>query len=69
MPHTTKTGEAKLVRKCTYPLTSLGCVKRVYTDLAVIDVTAKGFVVREMVPGMTLAELQKITDAPLSLAA
>lgn len=68
MPHTTKSGEAKLVRKCTYPLTSLGCVKRVYTDLAVIDVTANGFVVREMVPGMTLAELQKITDAPLSLA-
>jgi 3-oxoadipate CoA-transferase beta subunit len=68
MDHTTKTGESRLVRRCTYPLTAVGVVKRVYTNLAVIDVTDDGFAVREMVPGMTLDELQKVTDAPLRLA-
>jgi len=66
MTHTTKTGEFKLVDEISYPATALGCVKRVYTDLAVIDITAKGFCVREMCPGMTLAELKKRTGAPLS---
>jgi 3-oxoadipate CoA-transferase, beta subunit len=68
MEHTTKTGEAKLVRRCTYPLTAPGAVKRVYTNLAVLDVTADGFVVLDMVKGMTLADLQKVTDAPLRMA-
>lgn len=69
MEHTTKSGESKLVRKCTYPLTAPGAVKRVYTNLAVLDVTPDGFAVVDMVPGMTLAELQKVTDAPLRMAA
>ena len=59
MDHVTKNGESRLVRRCTYPLTAVGVVKRVYTNLAVIDVTDDGFAVREMVPGMTLDELQK----------
>ena len=69
MDYTTKTGESRLVRRCTYPLTALTCVKRVYTNLAVLDVTDGGFAVREMVPGLTLDELQKVTDAPLHMAA
>jgi len=68
MEHTTKSGEAKLVRRCTYPLTAPGAVKRVYTNLAVLDVTPTGFAVVDMVPGMTLADLQKVTDAPLRAA-
>ena len=69
MPHTSKKGESKLVQKCSLPLTALGCVKRVYTDLAVIDVTERGFEVREMIPGMTLDALQEKTGAPLRMAA
>jgi 3-oxoadipate CoA-transferase, beta subunit len=65
MEHQTKSGESRLVRCCTYPLTALGVVKRVYTNLAVLDVTAEGFAVREMVEGLTLDALQKLTDAPL----
>ncbi len=65
MEHTTRSGEPRLLRRCTYPLTAGGCVKRVYTELAVIDVTPKGFVVIDMVPGMTLAALQERTEAPL----
>src|SRR5579864_3797721 len=68
MDHTTKTGESRLVRRCSYPLTAIGVVKRVYTNLAVIDVTPDGFAVREMVPGLTLAALQDVTDAPLRMA-
>jgi 3-oxoadipate CoA-transferase beta subunit len=65
MEHTTRNGEPRLLRRCTYPLTAAGCVKRVYTELAVIDVTEKGFVVIDMVPGMTLEALQERTEAPL----
>jgi 3-oxoadipate CoA-transferase beta subunit len=69
MDHTTKTGESRLVRRCSYPLTAVGVVKRIYTNLAVIDVTPDGFAVREMVPGLTLAGLQDVTDAPLRMGA
>ena len=68
MEHVTKNGEAKIVEQCSYPLTGMSCVNRIYTDLAVIDVTPKGLVVTEMVPGLTFDELQKLTDAPLSMA-
>lgn len=68
MEHTTKTGEAKLVKKCSYPLTAPGVVTRVYTNLAVIDVTPTGFAVVDMVPGMTLVDLQAVTDARLRMA-
>jgi 3-oxoadipate CoA-transferase beta subunit len=65
MEHQTKTGESKVVERCTYPLTGLGCVSRIYTDLAVLDVTREGLRVREMAPGLTLADLQAVTAAPL----
>jgi 3-oxoacid CoA-transferase B subunit len=63
--HTTKDGRPKLLPTCTYPLTAAAVVDRVYTDLAVLDVTPEGFVVREMVPGLGRAELQARTGAPL----
>lgn len=64
----TKAGESKIVDLCTYPLTGVGCVNRIYTDLAVIDVTAQGLVVREMAEGLTLDELQTLTGVPLRAA-
>jgi 3-oxoadipate CoA-transferase, beta subunit len=69
MEHQTKSGDSRLVRRCSYPLTALGAVTRVYTNLAVLDIAADGFVVRDMVPGLTLDKLQQVTDAPLRLAA
>jgi 3-oxoadipate CoA-transferase beta subunit len=66
MEHTTKAGESKLVERCTYPLTGVACVKRIYTDLAVIDVTPRGLSVVEMVSGLTFEELQRLTASPLS---
>ncbi len=68
MEHVTKTGEQKLVERCSYPLTGIGCVARIYTDLAVVDVTPSGLAVREMADGMTLDALQALTGAPLRLA-
>ena len=65
MEHNTRGGEARLLRQCTYPLTAKACVVRVYTELAVIDVTPQGFAVVDMVPGLSLEELQALTDAPL----
>lgn len=65
MEHLTKSGESKIVERCSYPLTGIACVDRIYTDLAVIDVTADGLAVREMVAGMDFGELQKLTAAPL----
>jgi 3-oxoadipate CoA-transferase, beta subunit len=67
MDHTTKSGEAKLVTKCSYPLTAQACVKRVYTNLATLDVTDRGFVVLAMAPGLTLENLQARTEAKLHL--
>jgi 3-oxoadipate CoA-transferase, beta subunit len=64
--HTTKEGEPKIVEKCTYPLTGQKVVNRIYTDLAVIDVTDKGLFVREMVPDISFEYLQKITGAKLN---
>jgi len=69
MEHTTKDGKPRLVRRCSYPLTALGVVSRVYTNLAVLDVTPAGFMVREMIPGLTLEALQARTEAKLSLPA
>jgi 3-oxoadipate CoA-transferase, beta subunit len=65
MEHQTKSGESRLTRRCTYPLTALGVVKRVYTNLAVLDVTPDGFAVCDIVEGLTLEALQSVTDAPL----
>ncbi|MEX0958611.1 MAG: 3-oxoacid CoA-transferase subunit B [Burkholderiales bacterium] len=68
MEHLTKSGQSKLVEHCTYPLTGIACVNRVYTDLAVIEVTPKGLQVLELVDGLTLDELQRLSGVPLSLA-
>lgn len=65
MEHTTKDGRPKLVQKCSYPLTAVGAVKRVYTNLAVIDVTERGFVLRDMVEGLDFDALQARTGAKL----
>jgi len=65
MQHCTSKGEAKIVEECTYPLTAPRCVDRIYTNLAVIEVTEDGLVVKELAPGVTFEYLQKCTDAPL----
>jgi len=65
MDHQTKQGEPKIVERCTYPLTAAACVDRIYTDLAVLEVTERGLVVREMVEGLSFDELQRRTAAPL----
>lgn len=68
MEHLTKGGESKLVPACTYPLTGIACVSRIYTDLAVIDVGPRGAVVLELVEGLTFDALQKVTAVPLQRA-
>ena len=65
MEHTTKTGELKVVERCSYPLTGVACVARIYTDLAVIDVTPRGLVVLAMVDGLDHDALQRVTGASL----
>ena len=65
MEHLTKGGESKLVEHCSYPLTGIGCVSRVYTDLAVVEVTPQGLVATEWVEGLSFEELAKLTGAPL----
>ncbi|WP_334159093.1 3-oxoacid CoA-transferase subunit B [Oryzomicrobium sp.] len=61
----TKTGQSKLVEHCTYPLTGIGCVNRLYTDVAVIDITRDGLLVRERVDGLSFADLQALVPVPL----
>jgi len=65
MEHLTKSGESKIVERCTYPLTGARCVNRIYTDLAVIDVKPDGLHVIEMVEGLSFDELQRLTGVPL----
>jgi 3-oxoadipate CoA-transferase, beta subunit len=67
--HTTRDGRPKLLSECSYPLTAAAVVDRVYTDMAVIDVTPDGFVVRELVAGTTPDDLRAVTAAPLHFAA
>ena len=69
MEHLTKNGESKIVPKCTYPLTGIGVVKRIYTDLAVIDVTPHGMVAGDLVAGLGFDELQRLTGVPLTIQA
>jgi 3-oxoadipate CoA-transferase beta subunit len=66
--HTTRDGEPKLVRACTYPLTATGVVTRVYTDLAVLDVTPNGLRALDLAPGVTPDELVRLTDAAVEIA-
>ena len=68
MEFLTKSGESKLVPQCAYPLTGIGCVSRIYTDIAVIDLGPTGAVVIDMVEGLTLAQLQELTSVPLAMA-
>ncbi|GAC1042901.1 CoA transferase subunit B [Rhizobium sp. No.120] len=63
--HVTKDGKPKLVETCTFPLTGVGCITRIYTSHAVIDIGKEGFVVREKLAAMTMNELQAMTGAPL----
>jgi 3-oxoadipate CoA-transferase beta subunit len=65
MEHLTKQGQSKIVAQCSYPLTGIGCVSRIYTDLAVIDVTPDGLKVVEIVEGLTFDELQRLSGVPL----
>ena len=67
MEHQTKSGQSKIVRQCSYPLTGIACVHRIYTDLAVIDVTPDGLRVIDMVEGLTLDELVRLTGVALVL--
>jgi 3-oxoadipate CoA-transferase beta subunit len=69
MEHVTRQGTPRLLEACTLPLTAVACVTRVYTDLAVIDIAPTGMRVREILSGMSPAELQAQTGARLSFAA
>jgi 3-oxoadipate CoA-transferase beta subunit len=65
MEHLTKDGHSKLVSECSYPLTGKSCVARVYTDLAVIDIRPEGFVVTDIVPGLSVEELVRLSGVAL----
>jgi 3-oxoadipate CoA-transferase beta subunit len=66
--HTTRGGEPKIVEHCSYPLTGAGVVSSIYSNIAVIDVTGEGLVVREMLKGLELDDVQSVTGAPVRLA-
>jgi len=66
MEHQTRDGASKIVERCTYPLTSLACVSRIYTDLAVLDVTPAGLAVLEIIDGLSFAELERLTGLALT---
>lgn len=63
--HVTKKGDPKLVETCTMPLTGVGCVTRIYSSLAVVDIVDGHFLLREKVAGLSMDELQSVTGAPL----
>jgi 3-oxoacid CoA-transferase subunit B len=65
MMHTNRKGESKLLRQCTLPLTGVGCVKKVVTNMAVLDVTPQGFKLLERAPGVSVADIQAATEGRL----
>ena len=65
MDHTTKDGTSKIVTRCSYPLTAVGTTRRVYTNLATLDITERGFIVIDMAPGLTFDNVQARSDAKL----
>lgn len=69
MQHVSKNGESKILPKCQLPLTGVGVVKKIVTELAVIDVTPEGLVLRERAPGVTVDEIKKATAAKLTIPA
>ncbi|MDA0301609.1 MAG: 3-oxoacid CoA-transferase subunit B [Chloroflexi bacterium] len=68
MDHVTRDGASRLMARCTYPLTAQACTDLVVTNLAVIEVTPGGFVLREVAPGVTVEQVMAATDAPLTIA-
>lgn len=68
MEHLTKGGESKIVQACTYPLTGVACVSRIYTDLATIDITPQGLRVVDMVEGLSLDELVRLSGVTMQAA-
>jgi 3-oxoadipate CoA-transferase, beta subunit len=68
MEHNTRKGAPRLLAACTLPLTATRCVTRIYTDIAVVEVTPSGFRAREIIPGLTAEELARRTGAPIPLA-
>ncbi len=68
MEHLSKSGESKIVARCSYPLTAAACVSRIYTDLAVLAVEPEGLRVLDLAPGLDLASLQALTGQPLRAA-
>jgi 3-oxoadipate CoA-transferase beta subunit len=68
MEHVTKSGEPKIVRQCIYPLTGIGCVKRIYTDLATLACTPQGLRLIDTVDGLTHAELEQLVGLPIAAA-
>ena len=69
MQHVSKDGKSKLLKKCSLPLTGIGCVQRIVTELAVVDVTPKGFKLIERAPGVTVEEIRKATEGTLEIPA
>jgi 3-oxoacid CoA-transferase B subunit len=68
MTHFSKNGEFKIVRQLNYPVTALRCVDRIYTDMAVIDVTENGLMLMEIAPGFTVEEVQAKTEPRLLIS-
>ena len=67
MMHVNKAGESKILKKCTLPLTGVGCVKKVVTELAVMEVTPNGFKLLERAPGVSVEDIVKATEAELTI--
>jgi 3-oxoacid CoA-transferase subunit B len=67
MMHVNKAGESKILKKCSLPLTGVGCVKKVVTELAVLEVTSNGFKLLERAPGVSVEDIIKATEANLSI--
>ena len=65
MMHTNRAGESKIIKKCSLPITGVNCIKKVVTNLAVLEITTKGFKLVERAPGVSVAEIKKATEADL----
>ena len=65
MMHTNRAGESKILKKCSLPITGVNCIKKVVTNMAVLEITTKGFKLLERAPGVSVAEIKKATEADL----